>query len=638
MPEERTDAPEKGNRVRWHIIAILWLTFLVLVNLWVLRAELYTGASNIAGGNPPVPVLLCLTLLIPFRGCLRLNEKELLSFYILSCFSIIPLTYGGVRSFFPSLTVLPYYATPDNMFKEFWTAIPDWWAPKDIAIVRGFFEGVSGKVPWGEWLLPLSLWSLFFASLWAIGCGMSWLFAQQWIKVEKLNFPLAQMPLQMIHRGKGFFTSSLSLVGILIGALPTSLMMLTSLFKPVRRFWDLAPFFSERPLNALRPLMIFPLMEGIGFGYLVTQEVLFSVWFFYFILKFFAVITIGVFGWEVPAVMTIGDSFPFPHAQSVGGYLAVASVLIYRSWRRNAFKECKFAIYTLAIGSTITVAWMVLSGMSLAVATAYWLILSLFVATYSRIRAEAGMPYSWVYPYGAQRDFLHYVFGTNGLLKIGGVKSLVILSALFWVSRHFYLNLTGAYAIDTAKIANECSITLAELAIMSFLGMFFGLWASFITHLKAYYKLGANFLEGAPGSADYRTYVAVQDFRILNQMLNNPMPPDLWRIGFTIYGAIMTALISYLRQIFPSFPLHPLGFPLAYAYSHHCPYWFPTFTIWAIKGLILRYGGMGLYRQLIPLFLGISFGHYMMTGVVWGGILSPMLKHKWPYHFRVVFE
>ena len=65
------------------------------------------------------------------------------------------------------------------------------------------------------------------------------------------------------------------------------------LFRPVIRFWDLSPFLVERLINALRPLMIFPLVEGVGFGYLVPQEVLLSVWVFYFALKLVALISVG---------------------------------------------------------------------------------------------------------------------------------------------------------------------------------------------------------------------------------------------------------------------------------------------------------------------------------------------------------
>ncbi len=631
---------EPPAKLRWQSVAVIWISFLILVNIWVLHSELYTGASNIAGGNPPVPVLLALCLLILMNRWIKLTGAEILAFYIVACFSILPLTYGGVRSFFPSLVASFYYAMPDNKLGEFWKLIPSWWAPKDSVLIRGFFEGMNGRIPWDAWILPLALWTLFFMALWAVGCGSIWMFSHQWLRIERLNFPLAQLPIWAIYGGNrgNFFSVPIVWLGMAIGALPTSLMVITSLFRPVRRWWDLAPFFAERPFSALRPLMIFPLMEGVGFGYFVTQEVLFSTWFFYFILKLFALIGIGIFGWEIPSIMTIGDSFPFPHSQSVGGYLAIALILLYRGWKRGMFTQGKFALCLLGAGSVGMIIWMVLSGMAFPIAILYYLTLTMFVITYGRIRAEVGMPYSWVYPYGAQRDFLHYVFGIAGLLRIGGLKSLVILSGLFWVARHFLLNLNGAYAADAMKISDEIKLPQHAMSFLAFIGAIFGLWAAFITHMKAYYRRGANFLEGAPGSADYRTYVAAQDYRLLSQMLGNPMPPDRWRIGFTIYGAIATAILAHIRKIFPGFLLHPLGFPLAYAYSHHCPYWFPTMLIWAIKGLILRYGGMRLYRELIPLFLGIALGHYLMTGVIWGGILSPIFKDKWPYHFRVVFE
>ncbi|MFN3420914.1 MAG: DUF6785 family protein, partial [Armatimonadota bacterium] len=549
--------------------------------------------SNIAGGNPPVPVLLALTLLLLLRRWLRLNDTELLAFYLFACFALLPTTFGGVRSFFPTLTAPLYYASPDNRLKEFWEMLPEWWVPKDSVIVRGFFEGMDGRVPWGDWIPVLACWTIFFAALWAIGFGFANLLSPLWLSNERLNFPLAQLPLQMVRgvEGRSFFASRLVWVGVALGAMPTTIMALCSFFREVRRFWDLAPYLTEKPFNSLRPLMIFPLVEGVGFGYLVPQEVLLSVWLFYFILKLIAFFGIGVFGWEVPTVVSIGDSFPFPHSQSVGGYLTMAVLLLWGGLKGKAWQTQLPSTVLLLIGSIAVVAWMVVSGMTLSVALLYWLVLTLFVVTYARVRAEVGMPYSWVYPYGAPRDFLHYAFGITGLLRMGGVRSLVLLSGLFWVARHFYLNLNGAYAADSVKIVSETNLSHGATTLLSFAAMVIGLWAAFVSHLTAYYSRGANFLEGAPGTADYRTYVAAQDYRLLSNLLNKPTPPDKWRIGFTVYGAAVTFALAHLRRLVPTFPLHPLGFPLAYAYSHHCPYWFPTFFVWAVKGLILRYGG-----------------------------------------------
>lgn len=640
MAVTKTFAKTERQRFRWALVTILGLAFTVGLNFWVFRSELYTGAANIAGGNPPVPVLLALTLLLPLKRWLKLSDNELLAFYLFACFALLPTTFGGVRSFFPTLTSPLYYASPDNRLKEFWVILPNWWVPKEEAIVRGFFEGMDSRVPWSNWLPVLALWTIFFVGLWSVGFGFASFLSPFWLKNERLNFPLAQLPLQMVQGSGGlsFFASRLVWFGIALGAAPTAIMALLSPFREVKRFWDLAPYLIERPFNSLRPLMIFPLVEGVGFGYLVPQEVLLSVWFFYFVLKLIAFLGIGIFGWEVPVVMSIGDSFPFPHSQSVGGYLAMALLLLWRSLSQKVWQTQTLSLALFLSGSVAMIVWMVLSGMSVSIALTYWLVLSLFVVTYSRIRAEVGMPYTWIYPYGAPRDFLHYTFGITGLLEIGGVRTLVLLSGLFWVARHFYLNLNGAYAADAVKIASETNLSFSAITLLSFTAMLTGLWAAFISHLIAYYSRGANFLEGAPGTADYRTYVAAQDYRLLSNLLNKPTPPDKWRIGFTVYGALVTFLLAYLRRLMPTFPLHPLGFPLAYAYSHHCPYWFPTFFVWAVKGLILRYGGMSLHRKLVPLFLGIALGHFMMTGVIWGGILYPILRHKIPFTMRIVFE
>jgi len=55
--------------------------------------------------------------------------------------------------------------------------LPHWWMLKDTTIVRGFFEGMGGRIPWDVWLFPLMRWRLFFVGLWAIGYGASMAFS-----------------------------------------------------------------------------------------------------------------------------------------------------------------------------------------------------------------------------------------------------------------------------------------------------------------------------------------------------------------------------------------------------------------------------------------------------------------------------
>ena len=45
--------------------------------------------------------------------------------------------------------------------------------------------------------------------------------------------------------------------------------------------------------------------------------------------------------------------------------------------------------------------------------------------------------------------------------------------------------------------------------------------------------------------------------------------------------------------------------------------WCPFFVGWALKSLVLRYGGIRLYRPALPFFLGLILGDYVVP-MIWG--------------------
>jgi hypothetical protein len=95
--------------------------------------------------------------------------------------------------------------------------------------------------------------------------------------------------------------------------------------------------------------------------------------------------------------------------------------------------------------------------------------------------------------------------------------------------------------------------------------------------------------------------------------------------------------LSVLRFRFLRFPLHPLGYVIGTAYEAHSPYWGPFFLVWLLKLTILKLGGARLYKQLIPAFLGLALGHFLVAGVGWG-TLSLFINPDVAGRYRAAFD
>ena len=99
---------------------------------------------------------------------------------------------------------------------------------------------------------------------------------------------------------------------------------------------------------------------------------------------------------------------------------------------------------------------------------------------------------------------------------------------------------------------------------------------------------------------------------------------DWGRIGFFGLGAGAVGLLLYLRFLFPGFPLHPLGFTIA-ANAITQNIFVSVFIIWAVKNVLMRVGGLVLYRKTAPLFLGLMVGY--LAGVALGVIVDTLFFH-----------
>jgi hypothetical protein len=111
-------------------------------------------------------------------------------------------------------------------------------------------------------------------------------------------------------------------------------------------------------------------------------------------------------------------------------------------------------------------------------------------------------------------------------------------------------------------------------------------------------------------------------FDWVTQQLRDPAPTDWDKLGFFGGGAFAYLALTFLHYRFAWWSLHPVGLAVASTWMVR-RIAFSVFLAWACKRLILRFGGVGLYLRLKPLFLG------MVVGFFFGVFFSFAVDYFW---------
>lgn len=625
--------------------------------LWVRRAGLLAHGVQIDESVPVIPAvaaLLVLTLVSPLLGrlssALRLSQPQVLLVYVFLCVGVTMASVGVVRMLFPMTTALFYFATPENNFAALHRYIPAWMVPQDPNVIREMYEGSpTERVPWGAWVVPLGLWSLFYL-FWFVAmlCTLS-LFRRQWVDRERLTFPIVHLAMDMSDQSGGrlvggFFRNPLMWAGFGLAALHNVLNILHAWNPAVPalgRAYDVGALFTERPLSAIRPLIMAWRPENLGLGYLVSTEITFSVWVFYLLLRL-ANVAATAAGYELAG-------FPYDQEQSFGAYLALGIFLIWiaRAHLLQVFRQAVGGTaaaddsgepipYRVAVmGALVGVAGMIVfatrAGMWLWTAAVYFGLVLLFAIVYARARAEAGAAMVWLFPFYQHKRMMVYVLGSEAFTSAGNFANLTMFSVFMFCSRGFFQSL-GAYQLESFKLASEVHLKPRVMPWWLVAGLLLGLLGAYYIHLTAYYTHGCNILEGGTTEGGYRTMLARQEFEELAGFARSHVPPDRLRTGGMVAGLVITVALLVVRSVLLRFPLHPLGYAMVASYGN--PIWGPFLLVWIVKTLVLKVGGMRLYRQLIPFFMGIVIGHFFVAGVIWGWLsLFNEMYRRYSVHF-----
>ncbi|MDE2125614.1 MAG: hypothetical protein KGJ62_03410 [Armatimonadetes bacterium] len=587
---------------------------------------------------PPVAIGILLMLLVAraaarrFGGRDGLQRHELATIYIMSVIGAMVSSRGLLQRFLPTLTAADYYANGTNAWRPLlFKHIPRWavpWDPSggiDQPAVKAFYNGLrpGEHLPWTVWITPLLCWAVFLAMM--LGCFLciAALVRRQWVDNERLTFPLAQFPLELIGgegSGRPLARNPAMWVGFALPALVFG-------FNGLHRAWPNIPdittnfnlnaLFTQPPFDAMTNFHAYISFAALGFFYMLPTDVLFSMWFFFLLTKVEEVLAASM-GYS-PAIMPLFACTEFTGYQNIGCYVALTVSMVWfaRPHLANVWKACRTPLRSMRTGEGSTellpypaavaglalcfigaVVWLWLLGMSPWLAAfELGLLFGLVAFVMARCVSEGGilMTETSFRPVDVYR-----MFGDVRNLSHSNLTGMAFLDA---ISMKDQRGLLLAGFLDSLKLTDGVRIKRGSLL------------GAFALAIGVACVVGGGLQIAVPyhiGAINMNNYVyagnPVWSFRYSAQAMLHEQSPAGWseRLNFA-GGFLATLAMNSLRSRFYWFPLNPIGYALSGTWVMMC-FWFPALLAWLLKSLALRYGGMRFYRASRPLFLGMILG------------------------------
>lgn len=562
---------------------------------------------------------------------LVLEPPELVVIYIMLVMSCTVATHDFIINLMSMMAWPAWIAGPQNQWDTLmFPHLPKWLFAWDRDLLKGYFNGngtLYDPLVLRMWLAPLAFWSVFIFSIgWIMMC-MNVILRKAWTEETRLSFPIARLPLAMTldDPRESFFKPRAMWAGFALAAALSVVNGLHLWFPGVPDLGVRARWiqFSSSPWHAINPICQTYYPFAIGLAFLVPLDVSFSCWFFYLFAKLQAVIGVRM-GYSA------GAYFPYLMEQGVGAWTAFGIALLYTSRRylRNVIRIAmepqkgedsdepmpyRVALFGLLIGVGVFTLFWRAAGMSpiwILLVLALYLLLSICI---TRVRAEAGGQHTvWdLEPMNVFRMFDSRLLGPQ-TMAAGAIS-------------HWYWRLNRSHIMpsqmEAFKLAREHRISLrslvwpmlAAIAVATIAGM----WAC----LHVFYGEGA--LAKCQGFA---VWANLEAYNWLDSGLRNGWraEPSRW-IAVGSASAFVFGL-TWMRSRFAWWPFHPLGYCIGPALIW---LWLPFLISWALKLMILRYGGLRMYRRSMPFFLGLVLGDYT-SGAVWSliGLIWQVPTHQ----------
>lgn len=659
LRERRTE--EDRNRRAFPItgrailIGLASIALLGLINPYLAFVSRTWSVGSGSLLNSPVVVLFLLVAintlvlrLLPGRG---LTRAELVVVYAMLIVAVGLAMQGGMP-YIVSATVYPFYmASPENGWEHMiWPHIPLWLRPTRLETANWFWESLPEGVgvPWADWVSPLLGWSSFTLALMTGMFCLGALMSKDWIERQRLAFPLADVPLAVTggaerpSLGTSLLRDRVLWIGFAIPSLLAIVQFLHAFYPsiPATQIYDVrvGRYFAGMglPWRALSEMSVSIIFPVIGITCLLPGEVSLSLWLFY-VLFLVQLLVFGAFGIaEEGGTSAVGiNPRQFIGFEEAGGFIALSAAVIYQSrhsiraaWRTLVGRERptddpweplagKWALVGFVAANAFMLWWALHAGM---VWWAFLGILGVFYAVLvgaSRLVAAGGVMYvdTGFFPRGV-------ILRTVGALPIGS-PTLTMYSYLSVIYMYDPMNLAMPQMMNSMKLLHSADIRAKRFPWAAALGVAVLLAVGLPALLWVVYHWGASALNQWPFTS-YPQWA----FGELDSSLRAPEMADNWLRLALVIGGAFTLLLVWLNTNLVWWPVSPVGFLIASSYETNRSLWVNVFIAWAITTLVRRYGGLRLYRQMRPAFLGLVLGAFLTQGAL--AILASVFGLKQP--------
>jgi hypothetical protein len=647
---------------------VLGLVFVVLCCAFTPYNNIKLQNSPLGGGHFPLASFACLLLLLvvvnPMLALVkkewRFHFHELLLIWAMVTVATGAAYTGLLRTFVINITTPEWFTTTASALGNVLPPLlPSTLFPKDPGMIKTLYSGMDGgldmswwqilrHIPWTIWIGPMLWWGLFVMMVYAAMMGMVGLFSHQWIENEKMNFPLLRVP--EIIGGEAaelglwkFFTGGFFIIGL---SIPFFLHLMNGLHTYYPQMPQIPTLILAQPYIPKEGLFsgfykakiyIFPAF--IGFAFLASKQVSFSLWSF-FIMGGFLPGVLQNLGWRLPAAAlgtTFGPAISRVEEMQMIGAFAVFFVFILwlaRDHFKLVFRSIvtkpdhveeyhgllppRFSFYLFLVGFAGAGSWMWLFGMDLLPTLAFLAICFMTQLVATRLICQGGLPY-FTMALAPSDGFLSF-FDSRIVGPATLYLGLVIQKVAFLDMREALMP-----SLFHASKLSDGSKPRSRFLWGLVLAVIVGLIVSFAALLALYYKFGINTLPD-----DWAVETSRRVHENVAQLLSHPEEPKEWSMIFTILGGAVMGLLVMGYHLFLWWPLHPIGYLTTYSSAMQI-LWFGFFIGWLCNVLVLRYGGVSLYKEVRFLFIGMVVGDFVMA-IVWliVGIFAPVSYHVLP--------